>query len=1348
MRARPKAGRRHRRRAVRTAVVLSTAAALIAALPVGANAAPEPKAPSGAAQGWTGGKTGSGGSMRQPALPEEQRAAVLGKSYTTSDDLAWSTSGDATGFHLLTAARADGYAWRTAATLAEPGFEADSWIGNVCVTGSGKRAVVAYAPRTFTNDQQLMSRGAFTAVVELATGKVTKLPFQASLAYFSPGCGTDETAVFSQFADDRSARNETRVVRVDAATGKAAEPLALAGQVTSAVPYGDDVVAADGNRLVRIDGKGARSTVALTRRIPFQLKADRDGGLVYLDRPAASPSARTKAAAAEDGAVMRVDATAVKSGKGAPSKLATGTLAKMDLTSSADGTVMVTGETRQAVSALPAAVRRPAGAPKDAHASTDGKVLVTAAGWSGDGKNPARAGDTGAERTAMIDLKDLGTGRTAALETRPGGAPHQDAGQKLSPSLEGVGSTASGKRSASLAAAGDPHNPVEAERTCAVARGDVRQQAFQPTPRQVEWAVDQAISNNLNKLVSRPANWKDTGVGSYAPQQLFPLKSLTGGGQIPAQVMLGITAQESNMWQATRYAVPGVTANSLIGNYYGTKYNSDGQIPDPWAIDWSESDCGYGITQVTDNMRASDTGWSSLQQKAVAVDYTANIAAGVNILIEKWNQTKAGGMTIANGDPKYLESWFFALWAYNSGYYAEADASKNKGKWGLGFTNNPANPLWKANRTPFLENASGTDDYSHAAHPQDWPYQEKVLGWAARPISALFKPGDMQAGYRPAWWTTIGDRTALKPPESLFCTSANECDPSKIGPNDSNDPGMGACTRSDLYCWWNKSIPATTWKNCAAGVCGNAIHRFDNTYPEQPDENSYAPRCSGGVPSDALVVDDVPNGIRPSGSANRCPSAVSSAGSFEFTFADSGGFYPGKIDLHQIGAGYSNHFWFTHSRKTGTTDANRLDTTGTWKLGKALNGWSRVMVHIPDHGAHTQQAKYEIDTGSGSFTRTRYVNQKIKANTWVSLGVYNMSGTPRVRLGSQTADGDGSEDVAWDAVAFQPLPAKPKHIVAVLGDSYTSGEGAGDYSPESDADHGTDRWNACRRSDNAWSRKVVLPGTSTPLGQLSDDWSSTAELGFVACSGAMTRNVWNSPFDAGSQSFGEGQFKEINQVNSGVLTPETTLVMLTLGGNDGGGFTNAMMDCAGIGTNCNEDPNFLPKYKGIVDQTMIPNLSSTLSDIALKAPNAQIVLMGYPELLSRTVKCAGSLYYMMPEVAALAELVNHADSQQEKLVGQLKAGGMKIAYANPVDAFVGHAGCDDPEWINKIVIGPNGDGDFHQGDPVTKVSGSCTADWLPEGCLSRESFHPKSDGTTGYANVMKSRLTALGYTGS
>ena len=1326
-------------------------AALLAAVPAQA-ATPEPKAPKGAAKGWSepaadaAADTAPTADRKPAAIPAEQRAKVLGKGFTASKDQAWTTSGDATGFHLLVAPRKDGYAWRTAATLSEPGFETDTWIGNACVTGSGKRAVVTYAPRTFTNKADLMTRGAFTAVVELSTGKVTKLPVQASLAYFSPGCGTGEQAILSQFTDDSMKQNATRLLRVDTATGKVAAPVALTGQVTSAVPYGDEAVAADGNRIVRIgmkgSAKGERTAVAVTEGIPFQLRADREGGVVYLDK---APGVSTKAKAAPRGTVMRVASGDLRKGNGKarPAQLARGTLSAMDLAASAGGTVVVTGDTEAGTAALPASVRRPAKTPKGSLVSTQGEALVTRTAWA-DGKDSRiRAEEALSARTVRIGVKDLDSGRSSTLDSFPGTAPAESAGHQQSPALPG-----DAQASGASALAADPNNPVEEERTCAVPRGDPKLQAFQPTPRQIEWAVDQAITSNLDKHVVRPADWKGTGIGAYRPQQLFPLKSLSGGGRIPAQVMLGITAQESNMWQATRYAVPGVTANSLIGNYYGTSYNSDGQIPDPWAIDWTESDCGYGITQVTDGMRKGDTQWSSLQQKAVAIDYTANIAAGVNILVEKWNQTLEGGLKIGNADPAYLESWFFALWAYNAGYYKESDAANNKGKWGVGFTNNPANPLWKANRTPFLESSSGTDDYSHAAHPQDWPYQEKVLGWAARPISALFKPGDMQAGYRPAWWTTVQDRTALKPPEGLFCDSSNACDPSTIGPNDSNDPGMGACTRSDLYCWWNKPIAATGWKNCAVGTCGNAIHRFDDTYPEQPDENSYPPRCSGGLPAGALVVDELPGGTRPAGSDARTCGAVSSAGSFKFTFAASNGLYPGKIDLHQIGAGHGNHFWFTHTRKTATAEADRLKTTGTWSLGQDINGWSRVMVHIPDHGAHTQQAKYEVDTGTGSFTRTRYINQKIKANSWVSLGVYNMSGKPRVQLASQTDDGEGSEDVAWDAVAFQPLPAKPKHIVAVIGDSYTSGEGAGDYAPESDTDHGESGWNACRRSKNAWGRKIALPGSSTPLGQLSDDWSTQAELGFVACSGAMTRNVWNGSFDPASQSFGEGQFKEINQVNSGVLSSDTTLAMLTLGGNDGGGFANAMLDCSGIGTNCNEDPNFLVKYKKIIDDLMIPNLRTTLYDVSFRADKAQIMLMGYPELLSRTVKCSGSYYYMMPEVAALAELVNYANNKQKALADTLKAGGMKIEYANPVDAFVGHSGCDDPEWINKVVVGPNGDGDFHQGDPVTKVGGQCTTDWLPEVCLSRESFHPKSDGTTGYAAVMKKRLDEIGYTGS
>ena len=129
------------------------------------------------------------------SIPPDQRATTLAKGWEKSTDRAWTTSGDADGFHILVADEAKAYHWRTVATLAEPGFDTDMWIGNVCVTGSAHHAVVAYAPRTFTNKSDLFDRGAFTAVVDLDTGVVRKLPVQTSLAYFNPSCGTGCRAV-------------------------------------------------------------------------------------------------------------------------------------------------------------------------------------------------------------------------------------------------------------------------------------------------------------------------------------------------------------------------------------------------------------------------------------------------------------------------------------------------------------------------------------------------------------------------------------------------------------------------------------------------------------------------------------------------------------------------------------------------------------------------------------------------------------------------------------------------------------------------------------------------------------------------------------------------------------------------------------------------------------------------------------------------------------------------------------------------------------------------------------------------------------------------------------------------
>ena len=91
------------------------------------------------------------------------------------------------------------------------------------------------------------------------------------------------------------------------------------------------------------------------------------------------------------------------------------------------------------------------------------------------------------------------------------------------------------------------------------------------------------------------------------------------------------------------------------------------------------------------------------------------------------------------------------------------------------------------------------------------------------------------------------------------------------------------------------------------------------------------------------------------------------------------------------------------------------------------------------------------------------------------------------------------------------------HYVA-LGDSYSSGVGAGSYISAS---------GSCDRSTNAYSQLWV--NSRHPAGYVS-----------VACSGATTQDVLNS---------------QISALSSG-----TTLVSITIGGNDVG-FSSVMKTC-------------------------------------------------------------------------------------------------------------------------------------------------------------------------------------------
>jgi hypothetical protein len=128
-----------------------------------------------------GARTAGPGTQAAPATAHPAPDALadpgqeLGASWRTSPDRAVTLAGDATGMHVLVADASNGYAWKTVATLTVRGTDTSQWIGQACVTGSGRQAVVVYAPRQITNSPDALGYAALAAVVNLSTGQVREL---------------------------------------------------------------------------------------------------------------------------------------------------------------------------------------------------------------------------------------------------------------------------------------------------------------------------------------------------------------------------------------------------------------------------------------------------------------------------------------------------------------------------------------------------------------------------------------------------------------------------------------------------------------------------------------------------------------------------------------------------------------------------------------------------------------------------------------------------------------------------------------------------------------------------------------------------------------------------------------------------------------------------------------------------------------------------------------------------------------------------------------------------------------------------------------------------------------------
>jgi lysophospholipase L1-like esterase len=135
------------------------------------------------------------------------------------------------------------------------------------------------------------------------------------------------------------------------------------------------------------------------------------------------------------------------------------------------------------------------------------------------------------------------------------------------------------------------------------------------------------------------------------------------------------------------------------------------------------------------------------------------------------------------------------------------------------------------------------------------------------------------------------------------------------------------------------------------------------------------------------------------------------------------------------------------------------------------------------------------------------------------------------------------------------------------------------------------------------------------------------------------------------------------------LGPGTDLVTVTIGGNDVG-FADIMITCSLSTTGaCVTAVN-----RGIHSaRTALPaRLEATYAKIRSRAPDATVVVLGYPRLVDPGASCLNA--------TKIAALGRGADALDAVIAGRAAAAGFR--YVDPRARFAGHGACAARPWIN------------------------------------------------------------------
>lgn len=198
-----------------------------------------------------------------------------------------------------------------------------------------------------------------------------------------------------------------------------------------------------------------------------------------------------------------------------------------------------------------------------------------------------------------------------------------------------------------------------------------------------------------------------------------------------------------------------------------------------------------------------------------------------------------------------------------------------------------------------------------------------------------------------------------------------------------------------------------------------------------------------------------------------------------------------------------------------------------------------------------------------------------------------------------------------------------------LGDSFSSGVGTGSYTLS----------RTCGRGKYAYPWLVFQQRPNTTLT-------------FVACSGATTASLMRT---------------QIRSVSSG-----TDIVTVTIGGNDIA-FADLIVQCT-----LGDCTKALDRTRSMLTSFLGPRLDTVYGAIKRRAPDARVVILGYPRMFTGS-GCPATLGISATERLKANRLAEALD----RLTAS-RAAAFGFAYKSAIGGFTGHAVCSPGAWLNGL----------------------------------------------------------------